>query len=233
MPFPKSVREEALVKAQRHCCVCHEFAGRSVNVHHIQQESDGGANTLENAIVLCLRCHAEAGHFNPKHPLGTKYAPSELIQHRDLWFEACSNGSARYSNIVEARIKRTYTSQDLHKYVVLINFHNGNKNVVIGWKLKLFIPYRFKTTTGEVEEHSETLIDGNRYKTFQVQNTEKLYLGESCEVTDQEWAKLEYDIDHDTYYAARSEELKILWEFYSNSEPPIKGELAWEKIQQF
>jgi len=91
MPFPNSVREEVLVKAERHCCVCHEFAGRSINVHHIQQEAEGGNNTSANAIVLCLRCHAEAGHFNSKHPLGTKYSPSELIKHRDAWFDAKSD----------------------------------------------------------------------------------------------------------------------------------------------
>lgn len=233
MPFSRTIREEALVKAQRHCCVCHEFAGRSVNVHHIRQESQGGENTLENAIVLCLRCHAEAGHFNPQHPLGTKYSPSELTKHRDIWHEACLNGSANYSSTVEVKVKRTYTSQELHKYIVLFSFHNGNKTVVEGWKLDIFIPYLFKAYTGEVEEHMDVMIDGKRYKKFQVQSTETLYLGESCEATDQEWAKLEYDIDSDIFYAAREQELKILWSFYSSAEPPIKGELAWEKIQQF
>lgn len=155
MPFPKSVREEALVKAQRHCCVCHEFAGRSINVHHIKQEADGGDNTLENAIVLCLRCHAEAGHFNPRHPIGTKYAPSELIKHRDAWFESCKNGTAKFSSSVEAKVKRTYTTSELHKYVLLFNRHNGNKNVVSGWKLDIFIPCIFEVATGEVEEHPE------------------------------------------------------------------------------
>lgn len=115
MSFPNAVREQALVKAQRHCCVCHEFAGRSVNVHHIKQEAEGGPNTFENAIVLCLRCHAEAGHFNPKHPLGTKYSPSELIQHRDEWYETCANGTAKLSGSVEVKFKSTYTTSELHK----------------------------------------------------------------------------------------------------------------------
>lgn len=233
MPFPKSIREDALVKSQRHCCVCHEFAGRSINVHHIKQESQGGGNTLENAIVLCLRCHAEAGHFNPNHPLGTKYSPSELTKHRDMWFEACLNGTAIYSSTVETKIKRTYTSQKLHKYVVLFRFHNGTKAVIEGWKLDVFIPLPFKTYTGEVEKHMNTIIDGNNYKKFQVQSTEVLYLGESHEITDQEWAKIEYEIDDEIFYAARQQEFKILWKFYSSAEPPITGELAWEEIQQF
>jgi HNH endonuclease len=87
MPFPDSVRIQALVRSRRCCCVCHQFAGRASNVHHIVQEAHGGSNTLENAICLCLRCHAEAGHYNPTHPLGTKYSPQELRAHRDAWWD--------------------------------------------------------------------------------------------------------------------------------------------------
>ncbi|TBU94006.1 HNH endonuclease [Phytopseudomonas dryadis] len=233
MPFPKSVREEALVRAQRHCCVCHEFAGRSVNVHHIKQESEGGANTLENAIVLCLRCHAEAGHFNPNHPLGTKYAPTELIRHRDGWFKACESGTAKYSSHIEGRVKRIYTSRDLHKYVLLFSFHNGNKQVLSGWKLDILIPSQWKVSVGEVERYPDVLVEGRRYAKFQVASTRILYLGETCELTDLEWSKLEYSIDHDMYYAARADEVKVIWHFYSSAEPPVKGELLWEDLQQF
>lgn len=89
MPFANDVREKVLVLSHRRCCVCHEFSGRSVNVHHIIQEADGGPNTIENAICLCLRCHAEAGHFNSRHSLGTKYSPKELHAHRDQWWRHC------------------------------------------------------------------------------------------------------------------------------------------------
>jgi hypothetical protein len=61
-------------------------------VHHIVPEADGGPSVLENAIALCLRCHAEAGHYNPRHPLGTKYSPEELRRHRDEWWEHCASG---------------------------------------------------------------------------------------------------------------------------------------------
>lgn len=233
MPFSDLVREESLFKARRHCCVCHEFAGRSVNVHHIKQESDGGANTQENAIVLCLRCHAEAGHYNSNHPLGTKYRPRELIKHRDAWHEECERGIAQYSSSIEANIKRTYTSSILHKYVLLFSFHNGNKHVVSGWKLEIFIPAQFTVSTGEVEEHLEKIIDGKRYNKFQCTGTEALYLGESHDLTDPEWAKVEYFIDNETYHSARVEETKVIWHFYSSAEPPIKGELLWVELQQF
>lgn len=86
MPFPDDVREEALVRSGRCCCVCHIRAGRDAVVHHIIPEAEGGPNTLENAIALCPHCHAEAGHYNPRHPLGTKYRPDELRRHRDEWW---------------------------------------------------------------------------------------------------------------------------------------------------
>lgn len=86
MPFDESVRTEALVRSGRFCCVCHTFAGRDAVVHHIVQASDGGPNILDNAIVLCSRCHGEAGHYNDRHPLGTKYRPDELRRHRDDWW---------------------------------------------------------------------------------------------------------------------------------------------------
>ena len=85
MPFPHSVRDQALVAAARHCCVCHRYKGVKVEVHHIVPESKGGASDRDNAITLCFDCHADAGHYNPGHPRGTKYSPAELRRHRDQW----------------------------------------------------------------------------------------------------------------------------------------------------
>ncbi len=90
MPFPKQIREDALLKSRRCCCVCHEFAGLYTNVHHIKPEAAGGVDTIDNAIVLCLRCHGEAGHYNAKHPIGTQYSPHELRRHRDEWWDYCT-----------------------------------------------------------------------------------------------------------------------------------------------
>src|SRR5690349_23074543 len=87
MPFPPEIRTEALVEAARYCCVCHQYKGKRVEVHHIIQEADGGPNTLENAICLCFDCHSEAGHYNPRHPKGTKFSPEELRIHKKTWKE--------------------------------------------------------------------------------------------------------------------------------------------------
>ncbi len=93
MPFSPAVKEDALVRSRRCCCICHRFAGRYVDVHHIKPEADGGTNTLENAVVLCLECHGQAGHYNPRHPIGNKFKPSEIIRHRDTWWEWCSTNA--------------------------------------------------------------------------------------------------------------------------------------------
>lgn len=91
MSFPHSVKEDALVKSRRCCCLCNEFAGLYTNVHHIVPEGQDGSNATENAIVLCLRCHGEVGHYNDRHPIGNKYSVSELIKHRDIWWKWCQD----------------------------------------------------------------------------------------------------------------------------------------------
>jgi hypothetical protein len=91
MSFPTDVKEEALFRSRRCCCIFHVFAGLYTNVHNIIQESDGGPQTIENAVVLCLTCHGQVGHYNPEHPIGNKYSPSEVRRHRDAWWKWCEN----------------------------------------------------------------------------------------------------------------------------------------------
>ena len=88
MGFPKQVRIDALNAAARHCCVCHRYKGVKIEVHHIVPLEKGGTNTADNAIALCFDCHADAGHYNTKHPRGTKFSPQELGSARDLWHMA-------------------------------------------------------------------------------------------------------------------------------------------------
>jgi len=90
--FPKKVRRRALAESARRCCVCHTFKGTRLEVHHIVPLSEGGDNSFENAIVLCLDCHADAGHYNASHPKGSRYSPEELRMHRDRWYEAVRKG---------------------------------------------------------------------------------------------------------------------------------------------
>ncbi len=233
MPFPKHLREEALVRSQRHCCVCHDFAGRAINVHHIIQESDGGPNTLENAIVLCLRCHSEAGHFNPRHPIGTSYSPAELIRHRDLWWEACRSGTARYSFSVQAEVKRTVTESELHTYKLLIAISNGNQHAISDYKLDVFLPSAIKVRVQDIDDLGDVRIEGMAYQKFQIDGVGKIFLGEERELIESEFRTLEYDIDYKVFSSSRCTDNSIRWTLYTDVEPVRHGVITWDEMQQF
>ncbi len=85
MSFSRDIREQALVAAARHCCVCHRYKGVKIEVHHILPKAAGGDDSLANAISLCFDCHADAGHYNPNHPRGTSFSKDELRAARDRW----------------------------------------------------------------------------------------------------------------------------------------------------
>lgn len=93
--WPQQIREEVLVACGRRCCVCHRFCGLKMELHHIVPEPKGGKTEKENCIPLCFDCHAEAGYYNPDHPKGTKYSPSELRKHRDQWYRSMLELSKR------------------------------------------------------------------------------------------------------------------------------------------
>lgn len=84
--FPQSVADRALVACGRRCCICHDFCGTKMELHHIHQHADGGEDTFENCIPLCFNCHAEMGKVDPHHPKGKGYSQNELRMHRDNWY---------------------------------------------------------------------------------------------------------------------------------------------------
>ena len=109
MPFPANVKEDALVACGRCCSICHKFCGTKIEVHHIREESEGGANTADNAIPLCFNCHADMRSYDHKHPKGNKYSESELKRHRDVWYDKIKGniGVADKATVVETD-KRVY-----------------------------------------------------------------------------------------------------------------------------
>lgn len=88
-----------MVACGRCCCICHRFCGIKIESHHIVQEADGGANTIDNCMPLCFDCHADMLSYDDRHPKGTKYRPDELRQHRDRWFSKVSKAEpANYTD---------------------------------------------------------------------------------------------------------------------------------------
>lgn len=92
MDFSQNVRDEALVACGRCCCICHKFCGTKINLHHIVQIADGGNNSFDNCIPLCLDCHEDMGKADPRHSTGKHYSHSELRMHRDNWYASVNNG---------------------------------------------------------------------------------------------------------------------------------------------
>jgi tetratricopeptide (TPR) repeat protein len=87
------LKEKVLIKSRHRCCVCHQFAGQSINVFNINPDVKDAPDSLENAIVLCLRCNAEAVYASSQNIPGNKYSPQELRRHRDLWWQWCERNA--------------------------------------------------------------------------------------------------------------------------------------------
>lgn len=87
MSFSQKIKEEIFVATARHCCVCHRYKGVKIEIHHIITREKGGEDSYENAITLCFDCHCDAGHYNNKHPRGSKFSPSELKKHKENWIK--------------------------------------------------------------------------------------------------------------------------------------------------
>jgi hypothetical protein len=74
--------------------------------HHIKPQADGGDDTFENCIPLCLECHGEVMAYNPSHPIGTKYTEGELRRRRDEWYAALKNPNVTILGASHVKIDR-------------------------------------------------------------------------------------------------------------------------------
>jgi hypothetical protein len=114
--WPVKVKERVLLACARSCCVCHRFCGRNIELHHIEMESKGGKSSFDNCIPLCYDCHADAGHYNPTHPKGTKYSSSELRKHRDNWYQTTEKLElleSKWKDNKDKVIKEIYEDQEV------------------------------------------------------------------------------------------------------------------------
>jgi len=89
--FDRKEVSALLVQCHRRCCICHRFCGVKIETDHIVPAADGGGNDIENAIPVCLECHAEIHCYNGKHPRGRKFTPDELQAHKKQWLTICEN----------------------------------------------------------------------------------------------------------------------------------------------
>ena len=87
MSFSQKIADEVLSACGRSCCICHKFCGTKIELHHIKQRANGGADSFDNCIPLCFDCHSDMGKADPGHPKGKHYSENELKLHRDAWYE--------------------------------------------------------------------------------------------------------------------------------------------------
>lgn len=125
----RTVKEEALIASKRHCCLCQEFKGLKIEVHHIINRSEGGQNTFENAIPLCFDCHGDMRSYDSKHPKGAKYSRTELKKRRDdfyLLLEQNPNFNAAIQQPISTSRPVEIAPSDKELFSVLRNLDRRN-----------------------------------------------------------------------------------------------------------
>jgi hypothetical protein len=105
MAFPESIKLSVKQRAHFACCLCHDVG---VEVHHIIPQSEGGADTEDNAAPLCPSCHEIYG----ANPQKRKF----IRQARDFWYETCERRYQPDADLlrdIADRISRTALQEDL------------------------------------------------------------------------------------------------------------------------
>lgn len=69
------LKKEVYEKCNHRCVKC--GSKKKLHIHHIQEFSKGGLNEIDNLILLCASCHAEAHKDNQAYHLLKKVAESD------------------------------------------------------------------------------------------------------------------------------------------------------------
>ncbi len=168
MSFSKNIKEDILVASARHCCVCHRYKGVKIEIHHILPKHKGGLDTFENAIPLCFDCHSDAGHYNSKHPKGTKFSIEELKKHKKNWFNIVKKNSipqktenqihSRYLITKEFDFIKDLSKKDLSKFPI------DNCLLLDNDSLKMFKDLFFNQHERELEITNPIELTPNEYE---------------------------------------------------------------------
>jgi len=86
MAFPEAGVAQLLADCKRHCCVCWRWCGSKMHLHHIIPRAQDGPDEIDNAIPVCLDCHAE---IESRGNLGRQFSQAELREHKRRWLEIC------------------------------------------------------------------------------------------------------------------------------------------------
>lgn len=182
-----------------------------MEVHHLIQEADGGPNNLENAIPLCFDCHADAGHYNSRHPKGTKFSVPELTKARDEWYQFVSKNSIPEKLVISEHIQTSYFV--LHTLGILEKTLNDDLSSINKFREKTYL------ASNDISSYWKQLLNTHE-KDFQV-NVEQNLMIEMHEFSSLEEYKSTYsdfsivnkgDEDYPYYEAKREVEWEELLE---------------------
>ncbi|MBI3704347.1 MAG: HNH endonuclease [Rhizobiales bacterium] len=84
-PVPIEISTEVLFQQDHTCCVCRE-RGKSVQIHHIDEDPTNHA--IDNLSLLCLEDH---NRTLLKGGFGKNLLPDEVRRYRDDWIERVQN----------------------------------------------------------------------------------------------------------------------------------------------
>src|SRR5437867_102376 len=86
MAFPEDGVAQLLADCKRHCCVCWRWCGSKIQLHHILPKKQDGPDEIDNAVPVCMDCHAE---IESKSNMGRHFSQAELLEHKRRWLEIC------------------------------------------------------------------------------------------------------------------------------------------------
>ncbi|HQR08231.1 MAG TPA: HNH endonuclease [Gemmatales bacterium] len=89
MSFKREEVADLLAKCHRRCCICQRYCGVKIETDHIKPQTEGGDDSIDNAIPVCFDCHAEIHSYNNEHPRGRKFTAQELLKHKEQWLTLC------------------------------------------------------------------------------------------------------------------------------------------------
>jgi hypothetical protein len=99
--IPADLADKLMVKCNRRCCICRRFRPTKLQVHHIEERSQGGSNHEDNLIVVCLSCHTDV---HSKVPFARRFSVEELKGHRDALVKAVEEGRLPKDDTDEADV---------------------------------------------------------------------------------------------------------------------------------
>ena len=206
-------------------------------MHHIIQEADSGPNTLANAIVLCPRCHAEAGHFNARHPLGTKYSVKELIRHRDQWWDHCAANPDEpiLCGVDISFANHQHTMQDRHVYCLQVSFTNRTAAKQAGYVFEVLFPKAIPVTSVMRPDqiHSDIVLESQAYTQYAIRSDEVIYRGQTVQIIDQKRNPILYEMNDALYQQSRNGDWQLHWNFYLGNMPEVRDVMKWKAMHRF